>query len=227
MRIKLKIPRRQLQFLNVLTSVPKGLQQSAALIFFIFMIGAVFSIIVETKTIHAFLCALIYRFRKKPVILFFLIYVLISTGSAFMGIYIELIPMIPILILLAKQNGYDHMFGFALGVLPVFVGWSTATTNPFTVQIAQQIAELPIGSGLWLRLIIFGVAILIGFTYLINYGQKVKKGRRPSLSAALNKVAVEPIEQVELTKVHWYILIVSCFGAILEYYLQFNSWVGA
>jgi uncharacterized ion transporter superfamily protein YfcC len=211
--------------LNVLTSVPKGLQQSAALIFFIFMIGAVFSIIVETKTIHAFLCALIYRFRKKPVILFFLIYVLISTGSAFMGIYIELIPMIPILILLAKQNGYDHMFGFALGVLPVFVGWSTATTNPFTVQIAQQIAELPIGSGLWLRLIIFGVAILIGFTYLINYGQKVKKGRRPSLSAALNKVAVEPIEQVELTKVHWYILIVLVLGytGILSA-VQFMGW---
>ena len=48
-----------------------------------------------------------------------------------MGLYIELLPLIPILIILARQNGYGSMFGFALGVLPVYIGWSTATTNPF------------------------------------------------------------------------------------------------
>ena len=118
---------------NVLTSVPKGLQQSAALVFFIFILGAVFNLIVETKSIHAFLSGLIDRFKNNTTLLFFLIYTTISTGSAFIGISLELIPLIPILLLLAKQKGYDRMFGFALGVLPVFVGWSTGTTNPLSV----------------------------------------------------------------------------------------------
>lgn len=211
--------------LSILTSVPKGLQQSASLIFFIFMIGAVFNIIVQTKTIHAFLSALIIKFKRKPVLLFFLIYVLISTGSAFMGIYIELIPMIPILIILAKQNGYDHMFGFALGVMPVYIGWSTATTNPFTVQIAQQIAELPIGSGIWLRLIVFVLAIVIGFMYLLNYGKRVKNGRRISLTLSSNADASAQIEHVPLTKIHIRILIVLILGyAGILSAVQFMGW---
>ena len=142
-----------------------------------------------------------------------------------MGIYIELIPMIPILIILAKQNGYDHMFGFALGVLPVYVGWSTATTNPFTVQIAQQIAELPIGSGIWLRLIVFVLAILIGFTYLLRYGNRVKKGRRLSLTNSSNDDADSKIEHVPLTKIHIRILIVLILGyAGILSAVQFMGW---
>ncbi|MCX2719761.1 YfcC family protein [Lentiprolixibacter aurantiacus] len=210
---------------SVLTSVPKGLEQSASLIFFIFMIGAVFSVIVETKTIHAFLSGLIKRFERKPVILFFLIYVLVSTGSAFMGIYIELIPMIPILIILAKQNGYDRMFGFALGVLPVYVGWSTATTNPFTVQIAQQIAELPIGSGMGLRFIVFIIAIFMGFFYLLRYGKKIKNGTGVSLTDSMEVTSGEKIEHVKLTKIHIRILVVLVIGyAGILSAVQFMGW---
>lgn len=209
---------------SVLTSVPKGLDQSAALIFFIFIIGAVFNLIVETKTIHAFLSALILKFKGRPTILFFLIYALVSTGSAFMGIYIELIPLIPILIILAKQNGYDQMFGFALGILPVYVGWSTATTNPFTVQIAQQLAELPIGSGLWLRLIVFGVALILGFAYLMRYGKKVKSGKIKSLSNNLDDMD-DRIEEIKLTPLHIKVLIVLILGyAGILSAVQFMGW---
>ncbi|WP_262892110.1 hypothetical protein [Aegicerativicinus sediminis] len=188
---------------SVLTSIPKGLTQSGSLIFFIFILGAVFSLIVETKTIHAFLSELIKRFSKYPKLLFFLIYLTISTGSAFMGIYIELLPLIPILILLAEQNGYNRMFGFALGIVPVYVGWSTATTNPFTVQIAQQIAELPIGSGMGLRFVIFLLCILIGFSYIMSYGSKIKN-KRFALKGSYtseNLVDGKQIEQVNLTKI--------------------------
>ncbi len=31
------------------------------------------------------------------------------------------------------------------------LGWTVALTNPFNVQIAQKIAEVPIGSGMGLR----------------------------------------------------------------------------
>ncbi|WP_242092872.1 YfcC family protein [Aestuariivivens sediminicola] len=212
---------------SVLTSIPRGLAQSATLIFFIFILGAVFSLIVETKTIHAFLSELIRRFNNYPTVLFFLIYLTISTGSAFMGIYIELLPLIPILMLLGEQNGYDRMFGFALGVVPVYVGWSTATTNPFTVQIAQQIAELPIGSGMGLRFVIFGLGILIGFTYIMRYGYRVKK-KKATLTETGQEGAEAPVREIEhedLTKKHVAILIVLLIGyAIILGSVQFMGW---
>lgn len=212
---------------SILTSIPKGLAQSGTLIFFIFILGAVFSLIVETKTIHAFLSELIKRFNKYPKLLFFLIYLTISTGSAFMGIYIELLPLIPILILLAEQNGYNRMFGFALGIVPVYVGWSTATTNPFTVQIAQQIAELPIGSGMGLRFMIFLLCILIGFSYIMRYGSKIKNKKIAFNESTNEKTFVEgnQIDQVNLTKKHIAILIVLMLGyAIILSAVQFMGW---
>ena len=212
---------------NVLTSVPKGLQQSAALVFFVFMIGAVFNLIVETKSIHAFLSGLIARFKNSPTTLFFLIYVTISTGSAFMGIGIELIPLIPILLLLAKQNGYDRMFGFSLGVMPVFVGWSTGTTNPFTVQIAQQIAELPIGSGIGLRLVIFAIGIFLGFSYLMRYGNRVKNNKIKPLLDPIEETHIDTnrISDIKLTTMHIKILItlVVGYGGILTA-VQLMGW---
>lgn len=211
---------------DILTSVPKGLTQSATLIFFIFILGAVFNIIVETKTIHAFLSELILRFDKYPTLLFFLIYLTISIGSAFMGIYIELLPLIPILLILAEQKGYDRMFGFALGVLPVYIGWSTATTNPFTVQIAQQIAELPIGSGIGLRFVVFIICVMIGFYYLMRYGNKVKKNRITSLvNGEVSTTSIEQVESIKMTKTHISILIILIigYGGILSA-VQFMGW---
>jgi len=211
---------------SVLTSIPKGLAQSGTLIFFIFILGAVFSLIVETKTIHAFLSELIKRFNKYPKLLFFLIYLTISTGSAFMGIYIELLPLIPIIILLAEQNGYNRMFGFALAIVPVYVGWSTATTNPFTVQIAQQIAELPIGSGMGLRFVIFLLCILIGFSYIMRYGSRIKNKKIAS-NESTNGETLEgnQIEQVNLTKKHIAILVVLILGyATILSAVQFMGW---
>jgi uncharacterized ion transporter superfamily protein YfcC len=196
-------------------------------VFFVFMIGAVFNLIVETKSIHAFLSGLIARFKNNPTTLFFLIYVTISTGSAFMGIGIELIPLIPILLLLAKQNGYDRMFGFSLGVMPVFVGWSTGTTNPFTVQIAQQIAELPIGSGLGLRLIIFAIGIFLGFSYLMRYGNRVKHKKIKPLLDPIEETHIDTnrISDIKLTSKHIKILItlVVGYGGILTA-VQLMGW---
>jgi uncharacterized ion transporter superfamily protein YfcC len=189
---------------GVLKSVPKGMAQSAVLIFFIFAVGAVFNIVFETHSIQAFLFYLIDKFNHHPKMLFFLIYLVASAGCAFFGIALEVMPLIPLLIVLAIQTGYDRMFGVGLATLPLWIGWSTATTNPFNVQIAQQIAELPIGSGISMRLVLFGLGVLIGFTYLMRYGNKVKKHHE----LAFKEEDVADIEQhgiyekVKLTSKH-------------------------
>ncbi|TXG35369.1 YfcC family protein [Seonamhaeicola maritimus] len=199
---------------GVLLAIPKGLTQSATLIFYIFILGAVFALILETKTIHAVLAGLIKRFKNSPTLLFLLIYILISAGSSFMGISIEVIPLIPILVVLAKQQGYDKMFGVALGILPVSIGWSTAITNPFTVQIAQQIAELPIGSGILFRVVIFLIGIVLGFGYLMRYGNRVRAKKRVSLAefSKDDNLSTDEISGVILSKKHLIIVVVLVVG---------------
>ena len=212
---------------GLLTAIPKGMQQSAALIFFVFIAGAIFNVVMHTGTINAILYFLIQRFRTAPTTLFFLIYLTVSMASSFMGIASELIPLIPIFILLTKEFGYDRMFGFALIALPMFIGWTTAITNPFNVTIAQQVAELPLGSGMGLRVLLFIVFLVLGFSYLMRYGNRVKQNKTPSFISddSFEIEGMQHIEKEKFNSKHFWILSVLVIGySIIMVSVQTVGW---
>ena len=161
--------------LGLFSSIPKGMNQAASLIFFIFIIGAVLNLINHTGTIRVFLDILMRRFRNSPVTLSYIIFMFFAFGATFLGMGAEFIPLIPILLVISKEMGYDRVYGIALLLIGEGIGWSTAITNPFTVQIAQKIAEVPIGSGILLRIVLFAITTTIGFYFLNRYGKMIKK----------------------------------------------------
>jgi uncharacterized ion transporter superfamily protein YfcC len=213
--------------LGLFTSIPKGMNQAASLIFFIFIIGAVFTIIQHTGTVNAIMFKLLNLFSHSPKTLIIIIYTVLSFGSTFLGMGAEFIPMIPLFLLIAKETGYDRMFGVALLLLPFSIGWSNAITNPFTVQIAQQIAELPIGSGILYRIVLFIICYFIGLLFFLHYGKKVKKD--PSRSILQNDEFdlgdQNMLQAVPLKRQHIYISVTAIilFGLIL-FAVQTMGW---
>lgn len=71
--------------LGVFTAIPKGMSQSAGLIFFIFTIGAVFNLIQDTGTISAIIFKIMDKFRNAPVLLPTIIFTIIALGSTLLG----------------------------------------------------------------------------------------------------------------------------------------------
>jgi uncharacterized ion transporter superfamily protein YfcC len=214
-------------FLGLFTSIPKGLNQSAALIFFVFTIGAVFNLIRQTGTVHIVIYGLMRRFRKAPSMLLFSIYFAIAILSSFLGMGQEFMPLIPLFMIISKANGYDRIFGLALFAIPFSLGWTSAITNPFTVQIAQKIAELPIGSGMGLRMITFLVLNALGFIYLMRYGKKVKRNR--ALSAMPDDPFILPDdehkENLKLERKHVLIILTATLlFALILYAVQTMGW---
>lgn len=195
--------------LGVLSAIPKGLGDSAILVFYVFIIGALFSLIQQTGAINAFLFSLIDKFKNRPKLLIFLIYMTAFSGSAFMGIGPETIALIPVFLFLSKRLGYDRLFGFALLSVPVYLGWSSGVTNPFTVQIAQIIAELPIGSGISFRFILYIVYAALGFYYITRYANKIKGKPSHSLmkNDNFNLNEFGSFEKEDLKRKHIYILV--------------------
>jgi len=213
--------------LGLFTSIPKGLDQSAALIFFIFTIGAVFNLIRHTGTIHVIIYGLMRRFRNSPNILIFAIFLAISLLSTFLGMGTEFMPLIPLFMIISKECGYDRIFGLALLAVPFSLGWTVALTNPFTVQIAQKIAEVPIGSGMALRLIMFVIFLGLGFFYMMRYGKRVQKNK------ALSHMSDDPfllpddehVGELKLEKKHVLIVITATLlFAIILYAVQTMGW---
>jgi uncharacterized ion transporter superfamily protein YfcC len=214
--------------LGLFSSIPKGMNQAASLIFFIFIIGAVLNLINHTGTIRVFLNILMRRFRNSPVALSYMIYMFFAFGATFLGMGAEFIPLIPILLIISKEMGYDRIYGISLLVIGEGIGWSTAITNPFTVQIAQKIAEVPIGSGILLRLVLFAITTTIGFYFLYRYGRMIKKD--PSRGAMpedpfILKASSTDSSELRLERKHILIAVTSfiLFGLIL-FAVQTMGW---
>ncbi len=103
--------------LQFLTAVPRGLQETAQIIFFIFIVGGAMAVVNETKAIEAGMGRLIKTFKSKswiiiPVAMFFFS----ICGSVF-GMAEETLPFIPIFVGLMIAAGYDSITGTAV-VLP-------------------------------------------------------------------------------------------------------------
>lgn len=89
--------------------------------------------------------------------------------------------LLPIFVALAIAMGYDAIVGICMSGMAVAIGFASATTNPFTIGIAQSFAELPIFSGLILRWCVFIVFVGTSIFFVMRYANKVKKDPTKSL----------------------------------------------
>lgn len=177
--------------LGFLTATPRGLEEAADIVFFIFMIGGTFGILQRTGTIPAAIGALLDRFGHSAPLLTVLIMLAIAVGGSTLGMGEEFIPLIPMFLVVSHRLGYDRIYGLALVMLSSSIGFAAATTNPFTVNIAQGIAELPINSGLGLRLVFFVLAMTITIAYVLRYGARIKANPAASWVADDNQSMAE------------------------------------
>jgi uncharacterized ion transporter superfamily protein YfcC len=92
--------------------------------------------------------------------------------------------VIPVFVGIAIAMGYDAIVGLSMTGLAVATGFASATTNPFTIGIAQGISELPLFSGLLYRWIIFFVFMAVITWYTMRYAAKIKKN--PELSVVMD-----------------------------------------
>lgn len=166
-------------------SMVEGLIQAAGISMLIFIAYATLFVVEKTGTMDASIAQMVRKTQKSPKtapltisIIMILLSVWASTGTLS---YEEIIAFIPIFITLSIALGYDSLVGLGISYLPVGVGFASATVNPFSVGVAQEIAELPLFSGLTLRIIVLVIMTSISIAYVLWYGNRVKKDPSKSI----------------------------------------------
>jgi len=151
----------------------------------------------------------------------------LSIGGSTLGMGEEFIPLVPVFLLVSKRLGYDRIYGLALVLVAAQVGFAASTTNPFTVCVAQGIAELPLYSGLELRLVFYVCAITIALLYTLRYGARVKADPSASLMPDDDFEIETGGAEEAFTGRHWAILIASTliFAFILFATRLFGWWM--
>lgn len=169
-----------LSFFDTMKEFMLGMQSASDIIFFIFIFGGALAIIMDTGALDAGVHNLAKKLDKRKNLVLVIFMFLFSILGGTIGMAEDAIVYIPILITLCKQFKMDNMVALAVVMIGSRIGFVTGLMNPFTVGVAHGLAELPMYSGLWYRLIWYGVIFVITVWYVLRYANKITKD--PTLS---------------------------------------------
>ena len=151
-----------------------------ALIALLLVIGAVFTALDHTGVLVYMVESLRNRFgKRKYALLFVLSFAFMFLGSS-AGMFEELIPLVPVVILLCYALGWDALTGLGISVLSACFGFAAGVVNPFTVGISQNLIGIPMFSGIELRLLTFVLAYIVLMAFVFPYARKIEKNPRKS-----------------------------------------------
>lgn len=156
----------------------KGFIAAAQIVGFVFLVGGAFSVVTRTGAIDAGLQNILRFSERKPQYkkwILPLIITLFSLGGATFGMSEETLVFVLITIPLALALGYDSIVGVSLSFVGAGLGFAGAFINPFTIGVAQGIAELPPASGMGYRLVVWLVFTLTGIIYIMRYAAAIEK----------------------------------------------------
>ena len=217
----------------ILTAPAKGFIDCANIIVFIFITGAVFTLLERTGTVRAFIVGTSYLFSTREKLKKFFIPVsmlLFSLGGAVFGMEEETLIFIPLFIPLALSLGYDSVVGVSIPFLGAWVGFGSAFMNPFTVGISHGIAQLPLYSGMGFRFVVWAICTATVIAFMMYYGEKVRKNPSASLTyeedrARLKDLKVNQFEKPQFAPAHWWIAAVFAVGmGVLVYGVAKLGW---
>jgi len=174
-----------------------------AVILFLLVIGGVFHCLDRCGLMKYMLSKTAYRFSAVRYRLLAIIPLFFMAMGAMIGSFEECVPLVPIVVALSVNLGWDPLTGIGMSLLAAGCGFASGVCNPFTVGVAQQLAGLPMFSGVWLRLLAFFLIYLLLVVFLRSHAKKIE---RP-LENVLSGVAFTPNSQMDKG--------LACFAGIL------------
>ena len=155
-----------------------------AVIIFLLVIGGIFNCLDKCGLMQYMLDTITDKFGKERYKLLAFVSLFFMAMGSFIGSFEEAVPLVPIVVALAIRLGWDALTGLGMSLLAIGCGFSAGVCNPFTVGVAQELAGLPMFSGIWFRLIGFALVYALLFSFLYLYAKKIEQ---PIDTALLNQ----------------------------------------
>ena len=153
-----------------------------AVIVFLLVIGGIFTALDKCGLMEYMLKKIVHKFGQNRYNLMALVMLFFMSMGAFIGSLEECVPLVPIVVGLAIALGWDELTGLGMSILSAGCGFASGVCNPFTVGVAQELAGLPMFSGMWLRFVAFLVIYGIVHFFVKHHALRIAK----------------PIEQIEV-----------------------------
>ncbi|AST90923.1 MULTISPECIES: YfcC family protein [Sutcliffiella] len=210
------IDQQPASLIAIFRSIQEGMIGGAPLIFLVLIIGGTFRVIESTGAIDTLIMKTIHKTKNKEWLLIIIVATLFSVFGGLGIIVNAVIAFIPIGIILARAMKMDAIVGVSIIYLGAYAGFAIGFLDPLTTGFAQQIAQLPLFSGIGLRMVIY-ITVLAGtLAYVLWYANRVKKNPENSILGEnrfpkLDEKSMEAVSSV-LTSTHKLVIALLVIG---------------
>lgn len=142
---------------------------------FLLVIVGTFQAMDDNKGVKVVVDRIISRFKSRKFLLLSIIALTFMLFGAMLGLFEEMLTLLPIIAILAVSLGYDSFTGFLASIVACGFGFSSAITNPFTVLFASQIIGVSPMLKVWYRIFIFLVMYGVVELALWLYTRRITK----------------------------------------------------
>ncbi|QKX52646.1 YfcC family protein [Planococcus glaciei] len=212
-------------FMDIFLALQSGMVQSGGLIFLVLFAGGAFEVVERSGAIKGGILRAVNKTRGKEFWLIALVSILFALGGAVGAVANSIIPFVAIGLIIARALKLDAIVAVSITFGATFAGFNVGFLNPYTVGIAQSIADVPLFSGMMLR--IFAFVVIVGATiyYTWRYAKKILKDPAESLVGVLEEGGGDPSElEAPFTVRHKLILsfVALCLAFFVFATIQFQ-----
>lgn len=208
---KVKLPVYKLFTAPIEVLFTKDAALVITIILFILFVSGSFSILTKANIVKAIILSIVRKFEKNKYMLIAIVIFIFMSLGAILGLFEEMIPLVPLVVSLALSMGFDVLTGLGMSLLAVGFGFSAAISNPFSIGVAQKIAGLPLFSGAYLRIVFFIITYLIVTLFVISHARAVED------KSATSKLDKENISEKQARAIRFFVfsLILMLFVVII------------
>ncbi len=173
-----------LGLVDFMLAIPKGLREASMVVFFTFIIGGMFMVIRRTGVIEVAVDKLTRRFAERSILVIPVLMIVFATIATLIGTQELALVYVPVILPLMIALRFDSITAVAVALCATTAGFTSGVLNPINTGLGQQLAGLPVYSGLNLRAALFAAITLAGIAYVMRYALKVRNNPETGLMHA-------------------------------------------
>jgi uncharacterized ion transporter superfamily protein YfcC len=155
-----------------IVAIPRGIEEAADVIALILLAGGAWVVVERLGTLGRLVSALVGRLRNRGLV--------------------EIIPLIPVLLVLGAGLGIDAVSVVAMSAGAAMIGSAFGPSNPFQGGIALKLAQLPVTTAGALRLTMLVVAVALWIAWTMRHAARMRSLSSAGAGATLGMPAVSP-----------------------------------
>ncbi len=148
-------------FFQAMVALPEGMADAADVIFLVFLIGGAFTVVDETGALRRAVGWLVEKMHGRDLMVIPVVSLFFAAGGALENMQEEIIGLVPVLLVLTTSMGFSPLVAVCMSLGSAAVASAFSPINPFQVEIAQKLAQVPLLSGSLFRLVFLALALTL------------------------------------------------------------------